>query len=245
LEVSLSLKESERKAEEEERKAKGDAFDIMIAEQEAQNIIENKLDEEQRKKKAIADAQALKDKQTIEQAKLQIAQAGFNGLVSLGNLLITNDKKLSKFQKAAAITQIAIDTATAISTTIRSATAAAAAGGPAAPFLQATYIATGIATVLANILKAKQLLSGAGEGGGDLQLPSAAGSGGGFSGGGIGQSSPPVNAFQRSTAGGSITNQEGEGANSMNQIKVFVTESDISSTQQRVESIKRKATIVQ
>ena len=53
----------------------------------------------------------------------------------------------SAVQKAFAVAQVTVDTAKAISSTIAGATAAAAAGGPAAPFLIGGYIASGIATV--------------------------------------------------------------------------------------------------
>ena len=65
----------------------------------------------------------------------------------------------SAIQKAFAITQLTIDTAKSISSTIAGATAAAAAGGPAAPFLIGGYIASGIATVTKSMSAAKKLLN--------------------------------------------------------------------------------------
>lgn len=73
--------------------------------------------------------------------------------------LASSAQQGSAIQKAFAITQVTIDTAKSISSVIAGATAAAAAGGPAAPFLIGGYIASGIATVtkafssVGNILK--------------------------------------------------------------------------------------------
>lgn len=61
--------------------------------------------------------------------------------------LASSAQQGSAIQKAFAITQVTIDTAKSISSVIAGATAAAAAGGPAAPFLIGGYIASGIATV--------------------------------------------------------------------------------------------------
>ena len=73
--------------------------------------------------------------------------------------LANSAKQGSAIQKAFAITQLTIDTAKAISSTIAGATAAAAAGGPAAPFLIGGYIASGIATVTKAMSTAKKLLA--------------------------------------------------------------------------------------
>jgi hypothetical protein len=68
-------------------------------------------------------------------------------------------KQGSALQKAFAITELSINTAKAISNVIAGATAAASAGGPAAPFLLGGYIASGIATVTKALSSAKQILN--------------------------------------------------------------------------------------
>ena len=73
--------------------------------------------------------------------------------------LANSAKQGSAIQKAFAVTQLTIDTAKAISSTIAGATAAAAAGGPAAPFLLAGYIASGVATVTKAMSSAKKILN--------------------------------------------------------------------------------------
>jgi hypothetical protein len=169
----------------------------------------------------IAQAEALRN------AKLSIAQNTVNGLSALGELLSGNGKKNTAFQKTLAIAQIAIDTAKSIAATISGATQAAAAGGPAAPFLQVAYITSGIASVLAAMASAKRALqqpeiNQVGGGGGSLSLPTA---------GGI---TPPSIQPPTNTSG---LIQEGT------DFKVYVVESDITNTQQGVQQNKKKALI--
>lgn len=181
-------------------------------------------------KKVLAQEQALyeqslKDKQDIENAKLSIAQNSLNGLNALGDLLSDNGKKNTAFQKTLAIAQIAIDTAKSIAATISGATQAAAAGGPAAPFLQVAYITSGIASVLSAMASAKKALqqpeiSQVGGGGGNLNLPTASGI------------TPP--SIQPANTSGFIQQDE-------QNFKVYVVESDITNTQQGVQQNKKKA----
>lgn len=96
----------------------------------------------------------------LERAKYDAIMSITDGLSGLSSLLARNSAQAADFQKAIALFQISVDTAKAISSTIANATTAASAGGPAAPFLAATYIASGVATVLANIAQAKQLIQG-------------------------------------------------------------------------------------
>lgn len=67
----------------------------------------------------------------------------------------------TSFQKGLAFTQILIDTASSISNVIAGATEAASVGGPAAPFLIAGYIASGLGTIFGAFANAKALLSSA------------------------------------------------------------------------------------
>ena len=75
-------------------------------------------------------------------------QAGINQMGAEG----------TAFSKALAVAQIAIDTAISISKAIAGATSAAAAGGPAAPFLLAGYIATMVGAVVSGVVGAKKAL---------------------------------------------------------------------------------------
>jgi hypothetical protein len=175
----------------------------------------------------ISKKQQIQDAKDIQDAKFMIAQNTLNGLTALGELLSGNGKKNTAFQKTLAIAQIAIDTARSIASTIAGATQAAAAGGPAAPFLQVAYITSGIASVLAAMASAKKALqepaiNQVGGGGGNLSLPTA---------GGI---TPPSIQPPSNTSG---LIQEGEN------FKVYVVESDITNSQMGVQQNKKKALI--
>jgi len=104
--------------------------------------------------------------------KFKIAQDIFNSLNSLGEIFIKDQKKLEKFQKAAALVQIGIDTAKAISHLV-----VASNGNPFNLLTAGTagivQFTTGLATILANMANAKRILSSSG----------SASSGGGGGGG--------------------------------------------------------------
>jgi len=157
-------RETERlKAIEEETKAEEKAA------QELQKINEKKLADDQKlaEQQKLIDQQRLADAVTLAQAEQSLNDATFNaistGITSLSGVL----KKGSQAQKAAALFQIGVDTAKAISTLVTGSEIAAsqfaAATGPAAPFTYAatkiSLYATGLAGILGNISQAKQLLS--------------------------------------------------------------------------------------
>lgn len=172
--------------------------------------------------------ESVKREQEIFSAKIQISQNLANGLNALADLSATGSKKQLALQKAAAVAQFGIDTAKAISSTVAGATAAAAAGGPAAPFLIATYITSGIATVLASMATAKKALQSAGASAPDV-------------GGGGGSAATPAVRF--SETGNSVTrlNPQTEQRGPVDN-KVYVAETDISRTQNRVKTLENSAT---
>lgn len=177
----------------------------------------------------------LKVEQDIRNAKISIAENTIKGLSALGDLFIKDAKKREKFQKALAVTQLAIDTAKAISTTIASATAAAAAGGPAAPFLVAGYIASGIASVLGAFASAKSILGSTGE----TPAPTPTPSGGGGSptsdtGNFLSAQTPTVNNPQAST----LIRASGGNEDKDLTVKAYVVETEMTQTQKRVSSIE-------
>lgn len=102
----------------------------------------------------ITAAESLKIAEQNAQDRLTIATSIVSSLASLGNILIKNEEKAAKFQRALAVAQLAIDTALAISSAIR-----AAAATSLTPVDLAIKIASSIAIVLANIAQAKKLLS--------------------------------------------------------------------------------------
>ena len=191
---------------------------LLIEQQmEADNLLT-----EQKKKNA-------EEQIKIEELKYQIAENTTNGLLSLGQIFINDSKKLEKFNKAMALVQIGIDTAQAISALTRNSEANplnAVTGGIAG----IAQFASGIARILANIAKAKQLLTS--------PSPSVGGMGN------MGGASPLSNALPNQTMApqtpGRVSNLTGSQTTT---VKAIVVESDITTTQKRINSIQEIAKI--
>lgn len=133
-----------------------DTTDITTKYLEERNALNKKFDAENIKNVEDAITKEL----DLKEQKLQQAQSAFN---AIGNAFTDvmfafagESKVAAEFQKGITLAQIAFDTAKAISGVV-----ATAASGlkDANPFTFAIRIATGVATVLANIAKAKQLLT--------------------------------------------------------------------------------------
>lgn len=170
-------------------------------------------------------ANAIATENAIREAKLAIAENTVNGLVALGQLFINDQKKLTKFNKVATLAGIALDTARAIASSIAGAAQAATSKGPGAPFALIAYITSGITAVLAGMAAAKKALQEPAIN----QVGGAAG-GAGISGGGF--SAPQIQSPEQ---------QFNIPAQANDFIKVFVTETDITNTQQGVQNNKKKA----
>lgn len=170
-------------------------------------------------------ANAIATENAIREAKLAIAENTVNGLVALGQLFINDQKKLTKFNKVATLAGIALDTARAIASSIAGAAEAAKATGPGAPFALIAYITSGITAVLAGMAAAKKALQEPAIN----QVGGAAG-GGGISG--VGFSAPQIQGPEQ---------QFNIPAQANDFVKVFVTETDITNTQQGVQNNKKKA----
>ena len=167
----------------------------------------------------------LRADQQIRDAKLSIAQSTVEGLTALNNILTAEDQKRQNIQKGIALVEIAIDTAIAVSSlNAESAKASAKVAGilgPATPVFTAAYYAQGIVRILANVAKAKQVLSGG----------KASGGGGG---GAMGINAPAMSAPNISSSLPSVSGFD---------TKVFVTEGDIRRTTDRVDTT-RKVSVV-
>lgn len=170
-------------------------------------------------------ADAILSEQQLHDAKLSIAQSTVEGLTALNNILTAEDQKRQNIQKGIALVEIAIDTAIAVSSlNAESAKASAQVAGilgPATPIFTAAYYAQGIVRILANVAKAKQLLSGG--------KPS-----GGGGTGAMGVNAPAMSAPNISSSLPSVSGFD---------TKVFVTEGDIRRTTDRVDST-RKVSVV-
>jgi len=177
--------------------------------------------EEDYNKKRIA--LNLKADQQIRDAKLSIAKSTVDGLTYLNTILTNEEKKRENIQKGIALVEIAIDSAIAFSgLNAESAQASAKVAGilgPATPLFTAAYYAQGVARILANVAKAKQVLSG--------------GSGQG------GVSASPIAINPPNLTSSSLPTETGVGYPQ----KVFVTEGDISRSQARVGNTKRVSVV--
>ena len=190
--------------------------------------------------KRIEDAAAERD------AKLTLANDITKGITDIGGMLIKDQEKLAKFNKASALVQIGIDTAKAISALVAAANANplnAVSAGTAG----IAQFASGIIQIATNIAKAKQLLTapstpvsaGGGGGGGKGGGSSASGGGGGNTASmlpqaaslfGQGNNANTVNAGGGSTAGG---------GNML--VTAVVSETQITSVQKKINMINKNA----
>ena len=165
--------------------------------------------------KEATDYQKMLDEE-LKNAKMSLVEQTSAMFGELANVA----EQGSAIQKAFAITQLTIDTAKSISSVIAGATAAAAAGGPAAPFLIGGYIASGIATVTKSMSTAKKLLN--------APLPSV---------------QPP--SANRPTDNAQGTTQQGtqQTVQAQSTYKVVVVDSDITKMQDKTKKVNAISTI--
>ena len=165
--------------------------------------------------KEATDYQKMLDEE-LKNAKMSLVEQTSN----MFGELASSAQQGSAIQKAFAVTQLTIDTAKSISSVIAGATAAAAAGGPAAPFLIGGYIASGIATVTKAMSTAKKLLN--------APLPSV---------------QPP--SANRPTDNAQGTTQQGtqQTIQAQSTYKVVVVDSDITKMQDKTKKVNAISTI--
>jgi len=172
------------------------------------------------------------------QAKLGFAKDTVDGLTNLGGMLIKDQKKLEKFNKASALIQIGIDTAKAISALVAASNtnplnAVTAGGAGIAQF------ASGIIQIATNVAKAKQILSSPGA------TPSTGGGGGGGDTGGGGTSTATAlpqaaQLFGSANTGGSFSAGGGSSSSSMS-VTAIVSETQVTSVQDKINRINKSA----
>jgi len=194
-------------------------------------------------KKALADINTAAQLKKIEDDKKErdarIALAGdiAKGITDIGGMLIKDQAKLAKFNKASALVQIGIDTAKAISALVANSQAnplnAVSAG--AAGIAQ---FATGIIQIATNVAKAKQILSSPGA------TPSGASGGGGSDGGGGTSAATALpqaaQLFGSANTGGTMSAGGGDTSSSMT-VTAIVSETQVTSTQQKINRINKSA----
>ena len=188
---------------------------------------------------AEANNAKVEEAQKERDAKLGFAKDTVDGLTNLGGMLIKDQKKLEKFNKASALIQIGIDTAKAISALVAAANtnpanAVTAGGAGIAQF------AAGIIQIATNVVKAKQILSSPGT------TPSAGGGGGGEAGGGGGASAATVlpqaaQLFGSANTGGTMSAGGSSSESGNMTVTAIVSETQVTSTQQKINRINKSA----
>ena len=174
-------------------------------------------------------------------AKLSLAKDTVDGLANLGGMLIKDQKKLEKFNKASALIQIGIDTAKAISGLV-AASNTNPLNGITAGAAGIAQFASGIIQIATNVVKAKQLLSSPGT------TPSGGGGGGAESGGGGGGASAAATAlpqaaqlFGSANTGGTMSAGGSSSESGNMTVTAIVSETQVTSTQQKINRINKSA----
>ena len=173
-------------------------------------------------------------------AKLSLAKDTVDGLANLGGMLIKDQKKLEKFNKATALIQIGIDTAKAISGLV-AASNTNPLNGVTAGAAGIAQFASGIIQIATNVVKAKQLLSSPGT------TPSGGGGGGAESGGGGGGTSAATalpqaaQLFGSANTGGTMSAGGSSSESGNMTVTAIVSETQVTSTQQKINRINKSA----
>jgi len=204
------------KALEEKRAAEIKAINDKVAKEEKEASL-----------KKIEDAKNERD------AKLTIASDVVNGIGALGNAFIKDQKKLENFNKASALIQIGIDTAKAISALV-AASNANPFNGVSAGAAGIAQFASGILQITTNIAKAKTLLSNpsgtvSGGGGASPSGPSTS----------VTPLTPAVQMFGQGNQLNSVGQPKSVNTNQNIVVQAVVSESDITSTQSKINKIKQ------
>jgi hypothetical protein len=189
----------------------------LAAEQEIiDKYAEIRVAKQKAKDKELADA----DKALFD-AKVKAAQAVGSALGALSAAIQGESEAAVAARKTLAVAEIAISTAVAIAGAIKTATS-----GSANPWEMIAAIAAGVATVIANITAATQILNSAQVGGGSAPAPSAPN-----------VSAPSVNPVTTNTTQFGNTEQA-----ELAPIQAYVVETQLTGSQNNVNQIESQAT---
>jgi hypothetical protein len=202
--------------------------------------LENKHKKDIEKVENDAAIERIEKEKQVRDAKLTFAKDTVDGLTNLGGMLIKDQKKLEKFNKASALVQIGIDTAKAISALVAASNSnalnAVTAGGAGI-----AQFASGIIQIATNIAKAKQLLT-------SPSTPVTSGGGGGGGGDTGGGSNTATMIPQAAQLFGSSNNantmsaggdSSGGGTNMM--VTAVVSETQITNVQKKINMINKNS----
>ena len=170
----------------------------------------------------------------VRDAKIQMVSDYAQSALNLATLVTKDQKKLEQINKASALVQIGIDTAKAISSLV-AASQANAANAVTGGLAGVAQFASGILQITTNMVKAKQLLSN----------PSGTVSGGG--GGGTPPASttsvtpltPATQMFGQGNQLNTVGQPQSVSAQQNIVVQAIVSESDITSTQNKIDKIKK------
>jgi len=179
---------------------------------------------------------AANEKKKIIDSEFSMAESGANALMQLADTMVENGKKNTDAQKATALIKIGIDTAKAISSLVAASNenpANAATSGVAG----AIQFATGIIEILANISKAKDILSGGSDSGGSSASSPSLSS----ASSGINTNAPKLTPQQSSAGTTNIQRTTQGNTTQMGMIKAYVVETEITQAQQRAATLKSQS----
>ncbi len=178
---------------------------------------------------------AARQKKMIIDSEFSAAEAGANALSSLADSMVEQGKKNTDAQKATALIKIGVDTARAISSLV-AASNENPANAPTSGVAGAIQFATGIVEILANVAKAKDVLSGgdASNGSGSTPALSSASSG-------INTSAPQFLPTQNQPGSTSIERTTQSNTSQTGMIKAYVVESEITQAQRRATTLKNQS----
>lgn len=251
LEQQENTKRGEGKIKQQEALAKTLADAQLTEEQKAFQALELKYKEEQKLAEGNAallislEDKYIKDKnkmvadnaQKEKDARIALAVDIYKGLTDVGAMFIKDQKKLEKFNKAAALIQIGIDTALAISALVKA--------SQANPLNSLTFgsagaaqFTAGIIQIATNVAKAKQILTSGG-------TPST---GGGNTGGNtsststnVAQSVPQAaNLFGSANTGNQLS-AGGTSTEGNMTVTAVVSETQITNVQNKIGKINKNA----
>jgi len=175
------------------------------------------------------------------QAILNIATSMNEGLTHLGTLFIKDQKKLEKFNKAAALIQIGIDTARAISSLVAASQANPLNGVTFGGAGAAQYV-TGLVQILSNMARAKQILSNPSTPPPDSPPPPAPnGGGGGTTTTSTQTATPSVTLFGQPNQFNNLGNNNQQDNNQTITVNAIVSETQITDVQNKIANIKKNA----
>jgi hypothetical protein len=210
-----------------EEKAKRDKAEMDANKVHTDQLLKD-LETEKAKKKELDDKE-IADKQAQQEAIFAVSQAAINGLKSIGEMAIKDQEKAQKFSAFMTASQMALDSARAITGAV-----AATAGIPFPANIPA--IATAVATVLGNIATAVKAFKQAKVGSApSVSAPSASGSGS--------SSDASQNEVVRRGANGETFTGEQPALTRPPMARVSVLNSELQMVRQEQEAIVEQSTL--